>query len=134
MKKYLCDIYSDNEILENCPTFTEDQEKNPYITETAGFVPLDVKFKQMEQAGIRAQFFAQEFTSSELRDVYFGANTEIYPSDEIEEVEEKLLLQESLKLQILQNKEQLNSAVSGTETTESPSLSESNLKVEKLEK
>ena len=31
-------------------------EHNEYICETAGFVPLEVKFKRFEQAGIRAPF------------------------------------------------------------------------------
>ena len=38
----------------------EPEGWNEDIVETAGFVPLAVKFKQMEQAGIRAQFFQSE--------------------------------------------------------------------------
>ena len=33
------------------------------IVETAGFIPLEVRFKQMEQAGFRAQFFEENSDS-----------------------------------------------------------------------
>lgn len=122
MKKYFVDVLTDSEILENQAQFTKDKELNPVVVETAGYVPLDVRFKQMEQAGIRAQFFASEFTSDELRNVYFGENTEIYPGDDLEEIQEKLMLQEQIKAQILQSKEIQNSDVSGTETPELSSL------------
>lgn len=37
-------------------SYPEIEGWNDEITETAGFIPLEVRFKQMEQAGIRAQF------------------------------------------------------------------------------
>ena len=57
----------------------EEHLPNPYpelegwdedIVETAGFIPLEVRFKQMEQAGIRAQFFESEFSSKNVQDMY----------------------------------------------------------------
>lgn len=90
------------------PTFTEDKDLNPYVVESAGFIPLEVKFKRFEQAGIRAQFNASEFTSSDYRDMYLGPNTEIYPGDDLETIEEKLILQEQFKVQILQEKAKLS--------------------------
>lgn len=62
---------------------------NEYICETAGFVPLEVKFKRFEQAGIRAQISASDYTSSDYRDMYLNPDYQVYPDDEIEEVEEK---------------------------------------------
>lgn len=59
------------------------------VTETAGFEPLEVKFKRMEQAGIRAQFNSNEFTSSDLRNIYLNPDFQITPEDELEDIEIK---------------------------------------------
>lgn len=80
------------------------EEENERIVETAGFVPLEVKFKQFEQNGIRAQLVASDFDSSDMRQIYFGENNIIYPDDDIETVNEKLLRQELTRQQILKNK------------------------------
>ena len=45
---------------------------NEDIVETAGFIPLEVRFKQMEQAGYRAQFFESEFSSKDVSDMYLN--------------------------------------------------------------
>ena len=71
--------------------FTSDLSKdNEYLTETAGFVPLEVKLKQFEQNGLAAQFNTSEFTSNDLRDIYLNPDFDITPDDEFEEVEEKI--------------------------------------------
>lgn len=100
----------DNVILHIEPkyaNFTKDKELNPIIVETAGFIPLEVKFKRFEQAGLKAQFNASEFTSSDFRDMYLGPNTEIYPNDDLETILEKEALQEKIKLEILKKKQKL---------------------------
>ncbi len=100
----------DNVILHIEPKyveFTNDKELNPVIVETAGFVPLEVKFKRFEQAGLKAQFNASEFTSSDFRDMYLGPNTEIYPNDDLETIIEKEALQEKIRIEILQKKAKL---------------------------
>lgn len=84
---------NDKGLLKERPKFETVLDDNPYIVETAGFVPLDVRFKQMEQAGIQAKFNAEDFTVQDWRDIYFGEDTEIYSTDEIEDVERKLALQ-----------------------------------------
>lgn len=84
--------------------WTEDKEKNPLIVETAGFIPLEVKFKRFEQAGLKSQFSATEFTSSDYREMYLGPNTEIYMTDDFEEITEKLALQEIVKQNIINSK------------------------------
>ena len=45
------------ELEEHFPTpYPEIENWDEDIVETAGFIPLEVRFKQMEQAGFRAQF------------------------------------------------------------------------------
>lgn len=71
--------------------FISDLSKdNEYLTETAGFIPLEVKLKQFEQNGLAAQFNTSEFTSNDLRDIYLNPDFDITPDDEFEEVEEKI--------------------------------------------
>ena len=74
----------------------EEHLPNPYpelegwdedIVETAGFIPLEVRFKQMEQAGIRAQFFESEFSSKNVQDMYLNhPEFDLTPEDDIEDV------------------------------------------------
>ncbi len=75
--------------------WTDDANRNKYITETAGFVPLDVKLKQFEIAGYKAQLSASEFNSSDLRDVYLNPNFNITPEDDLEEIQDKLFAQQA---------------------------------------
>lgn len=67
-------------------------EENPYICETAGFIPLEVKFKRFELAGQVAKINASEFTSQDYRDMYMCPDFEIYPDDDPEEIFEKAQL------------------------------------------
>lgn len=83
----------------------KDKEKNAYITETAGFVPLVVKFKRFIENGQIAQFRESDFTSSDWRELYAtDPDLDISPSDEFDEVQEKLALREELRQQILARK------------------------------
>lgn len=66
------------------------------IVETAGFIPLEVRFKQMEQAGIRAQFFESEFGSKDFTDMYLNhPEFDLTPEDDIEEAMEKIELRQA---------------------------------------
>ena len=66
---------------------------NEDIVETAGFIPLEVRFKQMEQAGYRAQFFESEFSSKDVSDMYLNhPEFDLTPEDDIEEAMEKMEL------------------------------------------
>lgn len=76
--------------------YVSNFKDNRVIVETAGFVPLEVRLKKFEEAGIKAQFHASEFTASDLRELYLSPNTEIYPCDDLETIEEKLALRQSL--------------------------------------
>lgn len=102
-------------------------ENNSKIVETAGFVPLEVKFKQFEQNGLRAQFSTSEFTSNDYRDMYLSPNTEILPTDDLEEIEEKLYLQEMKRREILEKKNSKlgDSNEERSDEAESPSLEDS---------
>lgn len=59
---------------------------NEQVTETAGFVPLEVRMKQMEQAGLLQQAMLQEVTADDLREAWLSSDFEISPDDELEEV------------------------------------------------
>lgn len=68
-----------------------NEENNPYICETAGFIPLEIKFKRFEQAGQMARLNASDFTSSDYREMYQSPDFDIYPDDDLDEVEEKMI-------------------------------------------
>lgn len=81
------------------------------ITETAGFIPLAVRFKQMEQAGLRARFFESEFTSHDFSDMYLNhPELDIMPDDDLEDVIEKTKLREQYILEVKQKAQQRNAA------------------------
>lgn len=67
-----------------------DDDGNPLwdeqLTETAGFVPLEVRMKQMEQAGLLQQAMLQDVTADDLREAWLSSDFEISPDDELEEV------------------------------------------------
>ena len=66
------------------------------IVETAGFIPLEVRFKQMEQAGIRAQFFESEFSSKNVQDMYLNhPEFDLSPEDDLEEAMDKIQLRQA---------------------------------------
>lgn len=76
------------------------------VTDTAGFEPLEVKFKRMEQAGYRAQFAESEFTSSDLRDIYLNPDFQITPEDDYEDILAKDEAQRTYVQELLQKKQQ----------------------------
>ena len=59
---------------------------NTVMVETAGFVPLEVRMKQMEQNGLFAQAVGGELSPDDLREAYFTSDFELSPDDELEEV------------------------------------------------
>lgn len=100
--KFIAEIWEEKKIKD----WTCDEDLNPYITETAGFVPLDVQIQKFEQAGIRAKFTSDMFDSQDLRDMYLGPNTRIFADDDLETINEKLEAQEAIRQSIIQrNKE-----------------------------
>ena len=91
------------------------------IVETAGFVPLAVRFKQMEQAGYRARFNESEFSSRDISDMYLNhPEFDIQPDDDIEEMLEKTELRQSyiksLQEKIMKQKAETDNTVLESET------------------
>lgn len=84
---------------------------NEIVTETAGFEPLEVKFKRMEEAGYRAQFQESDFTSSDLRSIYLNPDFAISEEDELEDIQEKDLARAQYVQQLLQDKKRLEATI-----------------------
>lgn len=81
------------EVIDVTKLFVEPDGWNEDIVETAGFIPIEVRFKQMEQAGYKAQFFQSEFTSKDVSDMYLNhPEFDITTEDDIEEALEKMQL------------------------------------------
>lgn len=78
-------------------------EGNEYIVETAGFVPLSVKFKQFEQNGYIAKFNVDDFDSSDYSKLY-ADDVLIGPDDDEFDIADKIALFKERKMQILKSK------------------------------
>lgn len=74
------------------------------ITETAGFVDLETRFKRMEQSGYVAHFFREMFDTEDERQIFLGEETEIYADDDEDTVREKLYQQQLLREKIVKSK------------------------------
>lgn len=70
------------------------------MTETAGYLPLPVRLKQLEQQGYIAKFNRQEFDSDEISELWTRPDFEILPTDELEEVQAKMNLRREYLLDI----------------------------------
>lgn len=89
------------------------------IVETAGFVPLAVRFKQMEQAGYRARFSENEFTSRDISDMYLNhPEFDITSEDDFEEAQEKIMLRQQY-IKFVQEKVKNRNAATDFEESES---------------
>lgn len=96
------EMSKDEQVLADKPWKSKD---NSYITETAGFIPLAVKFKRFLENGLVAQFKEDDFTSSDWRTLYADdPDIDISPDDEFDEVQAKLELREQKRLALLQAK------------------------------
>lgn len=70
------------------------------ITETAGYLPLEVRLKQLEQQGYIAKFRREEFDTDEISELWTRPDFEILPTDELEEVQAKMELRREYLLQL----------------------------------
>lgn len=94
--------YMNSKDVEACKsTFPENNE---YITETAGFIPLEVKMKQFETNGLVAQFMVSDFDSHDYRDIYLNPDFNITPEDDLEDIQEKLAAQREYAEEIKKSK------------------------------
>ena len=78
-------------------------EGNEYTVETAGFVPLSVKFKQFEQNGYIAKFNVDDFDSSDYNRLY-SDDVLIGPDDDEFDVADKIELFNQRKRELLAKK------------------------------
>lgn len=78
-------------------------EGNEYIIETAGFVPLSVKFKQFEQNGYIAKFHIDDFDSSDYNSLY-ADDVLIGPDDDEFDVADKIELFNQRRRDLLNKK------------------------------
>ena len=88
-------------------------EGNEYIVESAGFVPLSVKFKQFEQNGYIARFNVDDFDSSDYKTLYQN-DVLIGPDDDEFDIADKLSLFNERKYDLMQKKSKL-AETNGTE-------------------
>lgn len=105
VKYYNSESFSFDNSL-NSQWITEDgkpAEGNEYIVETAGFVPLSVKFKQFEQNGYIAKFNADDFDSSDYRSLYTD-DVLIGPDDDEFDIADKIELFKQRKFELLNKK------------------------------
>ena len=70
------------------------------MTETAGYLPLEVRLKQLEQQGYIAKFHREEFDSDEISELWTRPDFEILPTDELEDVQEKMALRRAYLLEL----------------------------------
>lgn len=96
-----CELWTDKST-----DWTQDKRLNPYITETAGFVPLEVQIQKFQQSGLRARFTSDMFDSSDYHDMYLHPDVRVNSSDDLETLQEKFELQRYLREQIAQQKMQ----------------------------
>lgn len=78
-------------------------EGNEYVVESAGFVPLSVKFKQFEQNGYIAKFNVDDFDSSDYNSLYTD-DVLISPDDDEFDIADKIALFKERKMQLLNAK------------------------------
>lgn len=70
--------------------WSEPENWNEDIVETAGFVPLEVRFRKLQENGQRIILEAKEFDSVDMRKLYLDDEFRIEPDDELEEIQVKL--------------------------------------------
>lgn len=67
-----------------------DEHYSDIVTETAGFVPLEVRFQKLIENGIKLQLNAKEFDSVDMRKLYLDDEFRVEPDDELEDIQVKL--------------------------------------------
>ena len=112
------DRLSENEIETMVSDFSEHNEN---ITETAGFVPLEVKLRRFQENGQIMQFSQSEFTSSDLRELYLSPDLEITPEMDIEEIQEVQIKRQEYINQIKKAQSDGQNVQAGTEEPEKKS-------------
>lgn len=68
-------------------------ENNIPIVETAGFVPLQTRFKQLQEAGYRQRLFQEQYDGYDIEQIERNNETDILAGDDLETV----LIKQKLK-------------------------------------
>lgn len=72
------------------PGWKEPEDWKKKMVETAGFVPLEVRFQRLIESGQQMRLRAQEFDSVDMRKLYLDDEYRIEPDDELEDIYEKM--------------------------------------------
>lgn len=95
---------------------------NEYICETAGFEPLEVKFKRFENAGLLQMIQSKALTSKDFREMYLNEDYSISIDDSPEDILEKMHKLNAHIAEVKAKAEKRNEKVSSfEETANSPS-------------
>lgn len=86
MKTYEIEVLSPKQV----EALSGELKNNDYICETAGFVPLEVKFKQFEINGLNLMQQRRLLDSSDYREMYLNPDYDISIDDEPEDIIEKM--------------------------------------------
>lgn len=88
----------------------EPLENNIPIVETAGFVPLQTRFKQLQEAGYRQRLFQEQYDGYDIEQIERNNDTDILAGDDLETVLRKQKLKaekyQQLYSQMLQETKQ----------------------------
>lgn len=95
--------------LNSCPadfqSGIDSEEWNEDLVDITSYVPLDLRLKQLERAGVRARLRSTEFSISELRQIYDNHELEYNADDDLEDVLDKETKRRELIAQILKSKQ-----------------------------
>lgn len=83
-------------------------EENPYIVETAGFVPLQIRFKQLQEAGYRQRLYHEQFDGTDIEVIEKNAEFDILAGDDLETVLRKQQAKARTYLELLRDENQAN--------------------------
>lgn len=92
------------------------------MTETAGFLPLETRLKQLEQQGYIAKFKREEFDSDEISELWTRPDFAILPGDELEDVQKKMALRREYLLELKSQHEKLAEKAVKEDTKESATV------------
>lgn len=81
------------------------EEWNEDLVDTTSYIPLDLRLKQLERAGVRARLKSTDFSMSELRQIYDNHELEYTKDDELEDILDKETKRRELIAQILKDKQ-----------------------------
>lgn len=98
------------------------------IVETAGFVPLEVRFQRLIESGQQMRLRAEEFDSVDMRKIYLDDEYRIEPDDELEEIYAKMAARKAFveSLRTKKSKSDNDNDLNGSQTSKKADSSPSN--------